>query len=191
MGRFYNDGLYADDFVAHHGILGMKWGVRRFQNADGSLTSAGLRRYQKLRSKYMKENDSTFQSAQKKLYKNSNYAAMKKNEEEADRKYPNRNSKKHKEIQYKNGFHIESDRQEYFRASEILLQKFMDINGDRALIKMGVDADLARKYLKTIGEYKVPIKSEKPPYFGSYGTERSVNKKKSIEKYAKELSKSF
>lgn len=66
MGRFYNDGLYADDFVAHHGILGMKWGVRRFQNADGSLTSAGLRRYQKLRSKYMKENDSTFQSAQKK-----------------------------------------------------------------------------------------------------------------------------
>ena len=27
----------------HHGILGMKWGVRRFQNKDGSLTSAGKR----------------------------------------------------------------------------------------------------------------------------------------------------
>ena len=25
----------------HHGILGMKWGVRRFQNKDGSLTSDG------------------------------------------------------------------------------------------------------------------------------------------------------
>lgn len=29
----------------HHGILGQKWGVRRFQNSDGSLTSAGRIRY--------------------------------------------------------------------------------------------------------------------------------------------------
>lgn len=31
----------------HHGILGQKWGVRRFQNKDGSLTNAGKRRYLK------------------------------------------------------------------------------------------------------------------------------------------------
>ena len=29
----------------HYGILGMKWGVRRFQNKDGSLTTAGKKRY--------------------------------------------------------------------------------------------------------------------------------------------------
>ena len=29
----------------HFGILGMKWGVRRYQNKDGSLTSAGKKRY--------------------------------------------------------------------------------------------------------------------------------------------------
>lgn len=35
----------------HHGILGMKWGVRRYQNKDGTLTTAGKKRYVKLRSK--------------------------------------------------------------------------------------------------------------------------------------------
>lgn len=31
--------------LKHHGILGMKWGVRRYQNADGTHTEAGKRRY--------------------------------------------------------------------------------------------------------------------------------------------------
>lgn len=35
----------ASDELYHHGILGMKWGVRRFQKEDGSLTSAGKKRY--------------------------------------------------------------------------------------------------------------------------------------------------
>lgn len=35
---------WEGDFLAHHGIKGQKWGVRRFQNPDGTLTELGRKR---------------------------------------------------------------------------------------------------------------------------------------------------
>ena len=44
-----NDKVYIyGNSLSHHGIKGQKWGERRFQNEDGTLTPEGKARYQKL-----------------------------------------------------------------------------------------------------------------------------------------------
>lgn len=42
-----NNYIIKNGELYHHGIKGMKWGKRRYQNADGSLTAAGRKRYER------------------------------------------------------------------------------------------------------------------------------------------------
>ena len=37
--------LVSQDYLMHHGVKGMKWGVRRYQNKNGTLTAEGRKRY--------------------------------------------------------------------------------------------------------------------------------------------------
>lgn len=59
----YNDELY------HYGVKGQKWGVRRYQNKDGSLTDKGKKRYASLvdatpkRKSYGKDSDGLYSKA--------------------------------------------------------------------------------------------------------------------------------
>ena len=41
----YSIATYEDNYLAHHGIKGQRWGIRRFQNEDGSLTEEGKKHY--------------------------------------------------------------------------------------------------------------------------------------------------
>lgn len=37
--------VIPESYLMHHGVKGQKWGVRRYQNPDGTLTAAGRKRY--------------------------------------------------------------------------------------------------------------------------------------------------
>ena len=54
MERYLYIGTDTSGGLAHHGVKGQKWGVRRYQNPDGTLTDAGKAKYAKFQAKSAK-----------------------------------------------------------------------------------------------------------------------------------------
>lgn len=62
-----------EEELQHHGIEGQKWGVRRYQNADGSLTAAGRKHLEKKDTKWANKNaDKITNKAKKSVSKEMN-----------------------------------------------------------------------------------------------------------------------
>ena len=78
----------------HYGVKGMKWGVRRYQNFDGSYTKRGLARYQKAQDNYdsaketVRKTKQAYKSgtATKEQYRSAR-RQMKENKRALDRSY--------------------------------------------------------------------------------------------------------
>lgn len=66
-------------YLMHYGVKGMKWGIRNYQNADGSLTEAGRKRYAIVHPLKMDSNNKAQMKGAARRYKDTEKWAKKQN----------------------------------------------------------------------------------------------------------------
>lgn len=168
------------DYREDHGILGQKWGVRRYQNVDGTLTKAGKKRYSNVSSMANKKTGETVylnqkhQSKSKKFASNLDYDIV-----VGDQKVGNLFLEDHKDSLYVNWININDRHQGKGYAQTVVdavVNKARNDGYEKVTLEVPEGDDVARHVYEKNG-----FVATKTDEYGLTRMERKVNDAVKIE----------
>jgi len=174
MHTYYIAGFPVSDELYHHGIKGQRWGVRRYQNEDGSLTPAGRARYgtvenfNKAQAYRSARND--FNKAYNKAY-NRSLSALSPIKQHRDN-----NEKRWNDAANKAKV-AEKARQDY-RKSKASVQSMPEVQARKAKIKRAaiIGGSVIAAAALTYGGYKLAQANPELVMYGKYKIRKLLGK---------------
>lgn len=124
--NLYGYEIQRDADLVHYGVLGMKWGVRRYQNFDGTYTKKGLEHYRESMNNYEKARN-THKSA-KHLYKQT---------------------KKNGYVELPDGKHLVIDKNVVKESKQSLKEAKKNLDRDYAQLKKDKSADIGKELYRS------------------------------------------
>lgn len=149
----------CEEVLAHHGVKGMHWGIRRYQNPDGSLTAAGRRRMEKSDReavKQIRKNSQVYDAVSERTGKAVEKSKKKweKAYTKAVKKGKNTDTKKINKLENQYAFDaafdktVKAKQADFRKAANKITNEYISKYGDKKLksIKTNPDGSIADKH---------------------------------------------